>query len=71
VTLGYGFGDGHINKMLTQSLRNDSERRLLVIQRCDETACVAKKGEIVAFLELSSNQKEQVIVRAGFSEGVP
>jgi hypothetical protein len=65
VTLGYGFGDGHINKMLTQSLRNDSERRLLVIQRCDETACVAKKGEIVAFLELSSNQKEQVIVRAG------
>lgn len=33
VTLGYGFGDGHINKMLTQSLRNDAERRLLVVRR--------------------------------------
>src|ERR1700730_4893949 len=29
VSLGYGFGDGHINKMLTQSLRSDAERRLL------------------------------------------
>lgn len=51
--------------MLTQSLRNDSERRLLVIQRCDETACAAKMAEVVAFLELGSKQKEQVIVRAG------
>ena len=33
VTLGYGFGDGHINKMLGQSLRNDPERRLLVSRR--------------------------------------
>ena len=42
VTLGYGFGDAHINKMLTQSLRTDPERRLLVIQRCEEKDCAAK-----------------------------
>lgn len=65
VTLGYGFGDGHINKMLTQSLRNDPERRLLVIQRCTENDCAAKAGEVVSFLELDPNQKEQVIVRGG------
>ncbi len=65
MTLGYGFGDGHINKMLAQSLRNDSERRLLIIRHCDETDCSAKKDEVVTFLELDSNQKEQVIVRAG------
>jgi SIR2-like domain len=65
VTLGYGFGDGHINKMLTQSLRDDPNRRLLVIRHCDETDRAAKQDEVVALLELESNQKEQVIIRAG------
>jgi hypothetical protein len=65
VTLGYGFGDGHINKMLTQSLRNDPERRLLVIQRCQESDCAAKVDEVVTFLELNPSQKEQVMVKAG------
>ncbi len=65
VTLGYGFGDGHINKMLTQSLRNDPERRLLVIQRCGEADCAAKKDEVVTSLELDANQKDQVVVRGG------
>jgi len=65
VTLGYGFGDGHINKMLTQSLRNDPERRLLVIQRCQEEDCAAKAVEVIAFLELDSSQKDQVVVKAG------
>ena len=65
VTLGYGFGDGHINKMLTQSLRNDSERRMFVIRHCNETDCAATKDEVVGLLELDSNQKDQVIVHAG------
>ncbi len=46
VSLGYGFGDAHINKMLTQSLRADPERRLLAIQRCDEKDCDRKANEI-------------------------
>src|ERR1700733_6513109 len=65
VALGYGFGDGHINKMLTQSLRNDPERRLLVIQRCQESDCAAKVDEVIGFLELNPSQKEQVMVKAG------
>jgi hypothetical protein len=65
VTLGYGFGDAHINKMLTQSLRTDSERRLLVIQRCDEKDCAAKAVEIGTLLDLGADRKDQVIVQSG------
>ena len=65
VTLGYGFRDGHINKMLTQSLRNDLDRRLLVIRHCNEMDRLAKQDEVVSLLELESKQKEQVIVHAG------
>ena len=65
VTLGYGFGDGHINKMLTQSLRNDPQRRLLVIQRCQEKDCAAKADEVIAYLELELTQRDQVMVKAG------
>ena len=63
--MGYGFGDAHINKMLTQSLRTDPERRLLVIQRCDEKDCAAKANEVVTLLELDPAQKDQVIVKPG------
>jgi hypothetical protein len=65
VTLGYGFGDAHINKMLTQSLRADVERRLLVIQRCEEKDCTEKAREICAVLELGADRKDQVIVQPG------
>lgn len=65
VTLGYGFGDAHINKMLTQSLRADPERRLLVIQRCRENDCAAKATDIGALLELGVDRKNQVIVEPG------
>jgi len=65
VTLGYGFGDAHINKMLTQSLRTDSERRLLVIQRCEEKDCAAKAIEIGTLLDLGADWKDQVIVHPG------
>ncbi|MGC4087246.1 MAG: SIR2 family protein [Polyangiaceae bacterium] len=62
VTLGYGFGDGHINKMLTQSLRNDAERRLLVIRRCSGADCDKVAAEISSLLELDAGQ---IIVRPG------
>ncbi|HKD06471.1 MAG TPA: SIR2 family protein [Bryobacteraceae bacterium] len=69
VTLGYGFGDGHINKMLTQSLRSDPERRLLVIQCCEPADCGAKLIEIGKLLELSEAQCAQLIVRPGSAKG--
>ncbi len=65
VTLGYGFGDAHINKMLTQSLRTDAERRLLVIQRCEEKDSAAKTNDVLTLLELDGERKDQVIVWAG------
>jgi len=64
-TLGYGFGDAHINKMLTQSLRTDPERRLLVIQRCEDKDCAAKAMEIMTVLDLGTDRKDQVIVQPG------
>lgn len=34
VTVGYGFGDEHINKMLRQALRCDPTKRLVSVVRC-------------------------------------
>jgi hypothetical protein len=65
VTLGYGFGDGHINKMLAQSLRTDPERRLLVIQRCEEKDCAVKAKEIGNLLDVNDERSDQVKVEAG------
>lgn len=65
VTLGYGFGDAHINKMLTQSLRNDPERRLLVVQHCDEADCDTKVKEVRQILDIGDERAEQVRVRSG------
>jgi len=65
VCLGYGFGDGHINKMLTQSLRNDPERRILVVQRCDASACDEKATEIAKILDLGDDRLDQVKVQSG------
>jgi hypothetical protein len=65
VTLGYGFGDAHINKMLTQSLRSDPERRLLVIQRCEANDCDKKAKEIQQLLDLADDRVEQVRVQPG------
>ncbi|HEY6261578.1 MAG TPA: SIR2 family protein [Nitrospiraceae bacterium] len=36
VSIGYGFGDSHINKILSQALAGDANRRLLVISRCND-----------------------------------
>lgn len=60
VAIGYGFGDLHINKMLSQSLRSDSERRLLVVQDCIEQDISEKKLEIANRLELSKAEQVQV-----------
>lgn len=65
VTIGYGFGDSHINKMLTQSLRGDPQRRLLVVRKCAEAECPGVAEEIVSLLERGSAQREQVIVKSG------
>ncbi|HVZ87361.1 MAG TPA: SIR2 family protein [Polyangia bacterium] len=64
VSLGYGFGDPHINKMLTQSLRNDDQRRLLVIKR-DAGDCKHAAQAIAKQLDLDLARADQVIVQQG------
>jgi hypothetical protein len=36
IVIGYGFGDDHINKLLSQALKADSNRRLLVVTKCED-----------------------------------
>lgn len=60
-TVGYGFGDAHINKMLTQSMRTDPERRLLVIQRGEEKDCDARAKEIGTILDLGAARNQVVV----------
>ena len=63
VIIGYGFGDAHINKMLTQALREDSDRRLLVVSKCVEEGEIKNKSEKVReFLDVNANQ---IIVEPG------
>lgn len=65
VALGYGFGDSHINKMLSQSLRNDPGRRLLVVQGCAEAETDEKRQEVLKWLELGANGASQVCIQSG------
>jgi hypothetical protein len=65
VVVGYGFGDSHINKMLTQGIRSDAERRLIVVQRCARESCPEKEAEIARKLELDEAKKGQVVVQPG------
>jgi hypothetical protein len=63
VVLGYGFADSHINKMLSQALRSEGVRRLLVVARCKtDDECREKERAIAASLE---SKPDQVIVEKG------
>ncbi|MFA6962202.1 MAG: SIR2 family protein [Opitutaceae bacterium] len=48
VTMGYGFGDDHINKMLTQALRHDPNKRLVVIANVKDDQEAALRASNVA-----------------------
>ena len=57
VSIGYGFGDGHINKMLSQALKDDAGRRLLIIAKCaDAIEKDRRQKEIAKILEVEENQ---------------
>jgi hypothetical protein len=65
VIVGYGFGDAHINKMLTQSIRCDAGRRLAIVQECNIDQRDSKAMEISNKLELSEQQRSQIVVFPG------
>jgi len=54
VIIGYGFGDEHINKMLTQAMRFDSTKRILVVGNTpDERSALKRRDEIAKRLDIS------------------
>lgn len=61
VTVGYGFGDDHINKILAQTL-NNTDRRLLIVSRCGDDESKEKKEEVIKLLRA---KPEQIVVRNG------
>jgi hypothetical protein len=67
VAVGYGFGDSHINKILSQALGDDVARRLLVISNCaDADRQKEKEAEVKSALGAKENQ---VIVVQGTTKG--
>lgn len=64
VTVGYGFGDAHINKMLIQSLRAERARKLVVIARCGDALQRAEKLRAIADrLECDADRRGQIELR--------
>lgn len=55
ITIGYGFGDEHINGMLRQAIRNDAKRRIL---------CVMLNGDMeLLHKTLNPTSDEQITLR--------
>jgi len=55
ICIGYGFGDDHINGIITQALNNNQERKLLVVSPCEKADKEANRiGEILG-LESNGN----------------
>ena len=63
ISLGYGFGDFHINKMLAQALRDDLNRRLLIIMNCNDDD-VKRRNQKEITKELGVGEA-QIIVNNG------
>ena len=59
----YGFGDGHINKILTQALKREKGRRLLIISQCKSDDDVKRKSEEIS--KALSVKTEQVVAEKG------
>jgi hypothetical protein len=65
VVIGYGFGDTHINKILTQGIRDDINRQLLVVSNCEECDLDKKAQEIATKLDLANSEREQIGIHSG------
>ena len=63
VVLGYGFIDSHINKMLGQALRANTDQRLLVIARCSSKEKCDEKA--LAISKALDADVKQIIVDQG------
>lgn len=60
---GYGFGDDHIHKILSRAIKDDVDRRLLIVSRSKDAPEANRKiSEIVERLD---DKNEQIIVGSG------
>jgi hypothetical protein len=63
VSIGYGFGDEHVNEILAQALRREPTTRLYVVGSCENAECVDTKAQSVS-ASLGVN-RDQVRVHEG------
>ncbi len=59
VVVGYGFDDTHINKILSQGLQDDANRKILIVQPKSETS--KNKAGIAQKLKLQEERHDQLI----------
>ena len=69
VVIGYGFGDPHINKMLSQSLHANNNSKLLVICECEENGQTERESEIKSALDVEGVETRRVEVFPGTAKG--
>lgn len=62
VVVGYGFGDSHINKMLTQGVRKDACRRVLVVRNFPDEQSKNSSEEIGSKLELNLEERQRLVL---------
>lgn len=63
VVIGYSFSDYHINKILTQALKRDEPRKLLLVSRCEtDEECYKETTKVEKALDVD---REKVIVKLG------
>ncbi len=65
VVVGYGFGDAHINKMLTQGIRHGNRPHLLVVTNCAEDDKERKRIDIAKTLDVDDRDRSQLSVWPG------
>jgi hypothetical protein len=77
LVMGYGFGDGHINKMIRQALRASPTRKVVVVDHCTQEGCQARAkfiadrlGVDTAKIHVLPTSAEAFLCQAGIGKAV-
>lgn len=63
VAIGYGFADGHINKMMTQAIRANDDMCILVVARCNSEDEISERRKAIS--KILEVQEEKIIIEKG------
>ena len=69
VVIGYGFGDMHINKMLSQGLHANNNAKLLVVCNCESGGRADRENEIRNALDIERGEMSRLEVWPGTAQG--